>query len=179
MKLFETRNDLFSEFENDLIIAELGVFRGEFSKFIHSSLKPKKLYLVDLFSGYIGSGDKDGNNMVFVDLNDEFKSLNEYFGDDTSVELIQSNSSDFLSLLPDEHLDIVYVDADHEYDGVKKDLTISYDKVKSGGFICGHDYVSPRFEGVVRAVNEFCEDKNLTINYLSKDGCPTFCIKKQ
>ena len=179
MKLFETRNELLSEFDNDLIIAELGVFRGEFSKFIHSNLNPKKLYLVDLFSGHMGSGDKDGNNMVFVNLNDEYKSLNKYFENHSSVEVIQNYSGRFLSSLPDEHLDIVYIDADHEYDGVKQDLNLSFNKVKSGGYICGHDYVSPRFEGVVRAVNEFCDDKHLEINYLSKDGCPTYCIKKK
>jgi hypothetical protein len=73
---------------------------------------------------------------------------------------------------------MVYIDASHEYDDVVIDLELSYKKVKNGGFICGHDYVSPRFESVVSAVDEFCEKKGLKIEYLAMDGCPSYCIIK-
>ena len=156
MIIFETREELLNFLGKDLIIAEIGVFKGEFSKFIFENLNPKELFLVDIFEGYVGSGDKDGNNMQFTNLEKEYESLISYFSQNKNVTIIKENSKNFISLLDDEFLDLIYIDGDHDYDGVKNDLNLSYDKIKNGGYICGHDYVSPRFEGVVRAVNEFC-----------------------
>lgn len=42
--------------------------------------------------------------------------------------------------VPDESLDFAYIDANHVYDAVLEDLTIWAPKVKSGGWIGGHDY---------------------------------------
>ena len=51
MKIYNNRNDLLRTFKKGLIIAELGVFEGEFSKNIFNICQPKKLFLVDLFEG--------------------------------------------------------------------------------------------------------------------------------
>lgn len=179
MKIFETREELLTFLGKNLTIAEIGVFKGDFSKFIFDNLDPKELFLVDVFEGYLGSGDKDGENMQYTDLNTEYIKLKEYFSQNLNVNIIKSKSSDFINNLNDDYLDLIYIDGDHEYDGVKSDLLLSFNKVKKGGFICGHDYVSPRFHGVVTAVDEFCNEKNLQIDYLTKDGCPTYCIIKK
>lgn len=179
MTIFETREDLLKFLGQGLKIAEIGVFKGEFSKFIFNNLNPKELFLVDIFEGYVGSGDKDGNNMQFTHLENEYNSLISFFKENKNVHIIKENSKNFISSLENEILDLIYIDGDHNYNGVKSDLLISLSKVKSGGYICGHDYVSPRFEGVVKAVNEFCIENKLEINYLTKDGCPTYCIKKK
>ena len=89
------------------------------------------------------------------------------------------NSVEVLSSFEDEYLDLVYIDGDHSYNGVKNDLNISYKKVKTGGYICGHDYSPDIFDGVVKAVDEFCKQKKLKINYITEDGCPTYCINKK
>ena len=161
MITFETREDLLNYLGIDLKIAEIGVFKGEFSKFIFDNLKPKELFLVDIFEGYV-----------------EHSQLIEYFKENKNVHIIKETSEKFISSLVDGGLDLIYIDGDHDYSGVKSDLMLSYDKIKNGGYICGHDYVSPRFEGVVTAVNEFCIEKDLKIDYITKDGCPTYCIKK-
>jgi hypothetical protein len=177
MKKFETRNEMLEKFHKDSIIAELGVFEGEFSKIIYEICKPSKLYLVDLFEGYFGSGDKDGKNHHYVQLEDEMSKLQEHFKDDSSVEIIKSYSTEFLKSLPNEILDIVYIDADHSIQGCLDDLNLSYDKVKVGGLICGHDYVSG--VGPFYAVNQFCNERGLKIEMITNDGCPSFCIIKQ
>lgn len=178
-KIFNTRNELILSLPLNMKIAEIGVFKGEFSKYIYQQINPSKLFLVDIFEGYMGSGDKDGNNMQYTNLSEEYEKLKNHFSNDFNVSIIKSKSSEFLSNIEDGYLDMVYIDGDHEYESVVSDLNLSYPKVKKGGFICGHDYVSPRFEGVVRAVNEFCKEKNLEIEYLTKDGCPTYCIIKK
>lgn len=180
MEIFETREELlaFLGKGKEMTIAEIGVFKGEFSKFLFGTLNPKELFLVDIFEGYMGSGDKNGENMQYTYLEYEYDNLTKYFQNE-NVKVLKGKSQDFLSGIEDEYLDLIYIDGDHDYSGVKLDLNLSYDKVKKGGFICGHDYVSPRFEGVVRAVNEFCQERSLKIDYLTKDGCPTYCITKK
>jgi hypothetical protein len=177
MQIFDNRNEMISSFEKDLIIAELGVFEGDFSKDIKKICKPKKLFLVDLFDGYFGSGDKDGKNYHYVQLEDEMSKLIKFFENDETVSVIKNSTSEFLNSLDDNYLDIVYIDADHSYNSVLEDLRLSYKKVKTGGLICGHDYVpSTQAE---KAVNDFCNEMNLSINSITKDGCPSFCIIKK
>lgn len=176
MRLFEHRNDLIHHYlKSNMIGAELGVFVGEFSEVILST-KPSIVYLVDLFSGISGSGDKDGNNMVFVDMNLSYNRLLELHKNNKCVRVVKSSTHDFLSSLADNSLDFVYIDADHSYEGVCSDINLSFFKVKSGGYIMGHDYVTPRFHGLVQAVQEFCSTSNLCIDGLSKCGCPSYCI---
>ncbi|MFD1703343.1 class I SAM-dependent methyltransferase [Methylopila henanensis] len=54
--------------------------------------------------------------------------------------------------------DIVYIDGDHEYDGVHLDLRTYWEVVKPGGVLVGDDINWP---GVRRAVKELFEDKNI------------------
>ena len=47
----------------------------------------------------------------------------------------------------------VFIDASHDYESVKEDIIAWLPKVRSGGYICGHDY-SKQFLSVVQAVND-------------------------
>lgn len=58
-------------------------------------------------------------------------------------------------------LDLVYIDADHSYSGVKSDIAAWAPKVKPGGWIAGHDYNHERFPGVVQAVREVFGDATI------------------
>ena len=44
------------------VIAEIGVFRGDFSLVLSKTYQPSTFYLVDPWEGLIFSGDVDGNN---------------------------------------------------------------------------------------------------------------------
>lgn len=173
------RTELIKNLPKDLIWAELGVFTGDFSKEIYHTCNPKILYLVDIFPNTMISGDKDGNNIRNLNLENVPAELKEYFNDE-NVKIVKSNTRDFLISHKESGkiLDVVYIDADHSYESVKSDLYLSYDILTTGGYICGHDYSKEHFYGVYRAVNEFCVDKNLDILMLSDDKLPTFIIKK-
>jgi hypothetical protein len=176
MNIFETRNDMIKTFDKGLKIAELGVFKGEFSKDIYELCQPSELYLVDIFEGYFGSGDKDGKNHHYVQLEDEMNNITEHFKLNENVFIKKMSTIDFLNSLEDNYLDLVYIDADHSYHSVLNDLILSHKKVKLGGYITGHDYVVNT--EAERAVNHFCNMLNLEINSITKDGCPSFIIKK-
>lgn len=52
---------------------------------------------------------------------------------------------------------LIYVDGDHTYYGVKKDLEFAACNLKSGGFLLCHDYGRDSLPDVWHAVNEFRE----------------------
>ena len=53
----------------------------------------------------------------------------------------------------EDDIDFIYIDANHSYQSVKKDLQLYLPKIKVNGVIGGHDYVEP-WTGVIDAVNE-------------------------
>jgi hypothetical protein len=175
--IFPTRTDLIKTLPKGMVIAELGVFLGEFSKELYQILEPEELFLVDIFSGDTGSGDKDGNNFQFINLDLSFDNLTKW-SVGKNVHVIKNTTSVFLDLQKDSFLDMVYIDADHSYSAVLSDLEKSFRVVKDKGFICGHDYSADHFPEVVAAVDEFCTKYNLSIQALTQDGCPTYLIQK-
>jgi len=72
---------------------------------------------------------------------------------DDFVEVRHMMSEEAASLEKDGSLSLVFIDADHTYEGCKKDIELWWPKLKKGGIMLGHDY-GPLYEGVVRAVTE-------------------------
>jgi hypothetical protein len=174
----ETRDDLLKLLNHQDIVAEIGVFQGKFSKLMLSYLTPDQLHLIDIFDGIMCSGDKDGNNIVWDDLGKIYQNLKDEYKDNNTVYLHKGRSFDILEGFNDLYFDLIYIDGDHSYEGVKKDLEIGFRKTKINGFICGHDYTTSMFPDVVRAVDEFCEKYNLQIRYMTNDFCSSYCIIK-
>jgi precorrin-6B methylase 2 len=177
IKVFESRIDMFKSFKTGKIIAEVGVFRGDFSEFIYSNLNPMELHLIDIFNGITHSGDKDGKNVITIDLNESYESLLEKYKD-KNVKIHKGLSDKILNSFDDNYFDIIYIDAGHSYEEVKKDLEVSYNKLKPGGILSGHDYEPKRHIEVFMAVSQFCFENNLKIEYLTNDGCPSYAIIK-
>jgi len=57
-----------------------------------------------------------------------------------------------------EPLDFIYIDGNHDYEHIKKDITLAAFIVKKGGVIGGHDIGSL---GIDRALKEFCENQKI------------------
>jgi len=68
-----------------------------------------------------------------------------------------------ISLLKNEgrKFDFIFIDADHRYEQVKKDILGSMELLSQGGIISGHDY---NWEGVKQAVDEIFPKFNLHSN---------------
>jgi len=62
-------------------------------------------------------------------------------------------SKEAAKLFQDGSLDVVFIDAEHTFETTKEDIQSWLPKVKSGGYIAGHDY-SPNWKGVMQAVDE-------------------------
>lgn len=94
------------------------------------------------------------------------------------VTLCHKKSEDAARDFHDGFFDLVFVDGDHTYNGVKADLNSWWPKIKSGGILCGDDWRS--FEGVRAAVNEFAERNALHLKSTEKPGTnnPIWLIEK-
>jgi hypothetical protein len=69
------------------------------------------------------------------------------------LHFIQGDSAGAAARFPDESFDLVFIDADHTEQGVRRDLAAWLPKVKRAGVISGHDYTGDRHPGVRRAVD--------------------------
>lgn len=138
--------------KKNLICVEIGVDYGLNAKTILKLLSIKKLYLVDSYHDELDSVSGD----------ERFKSaqrfLKKYYD---KIEFIRKTSMDAINDIPDD-IDFLYIDGNHDYKNVKREIESYYPKVKQGGIIGGHDFWAST-SGVCKAVLEFVDDKNLKL----------------
>jgi len=86
------------------------------------------------------------------------------------VVVIRDLSTRAASLIQDQSLDFVYLDAGHNYDSVIADLEAWRPKVKPGGLLCGDDYLDGvlMYEGatifeVKRAVDDYATRNQIAV----------------
>lgn len=128
--------------------AEIGVFKGHHAVSMLSYLPLKKLYLVDPYMPYVQDG---------VLINPVFSRRIAYANLTGFKQVCWTKASE----LPNG-LDFIYVDSNHDYEAVKKDLELYYAKVRCGGVLGGHDFAN-LFHGVIRAVVEFVVKEHLEL----------------
>lgn len=152
-RIVPTRDHILPLMPKGGICAEVGTQTGGFAKLILSVLQPAKLHIYDI------------DYTVFDHAH--FEQAIER----GTVELHQGDSSTLLANLPDRHFDFIYIDGDHSYEGVARDLAQAARKIKDDGWIVCNDYTiySPLEKskyGVYRAVNELCLQHQFEIVYL-------------
>ena len=149
----------------ELVGAEIGVDLGRNAKTMLSILPINKLYLIDPYSYYDEYKNiyntQDDYNKCETKARELLKSFNN------KIEFIKSFSEDAKDSIPD-NLDFVYIDGNHNYSFVKKDIELYWSKVKDGGVLGGHDFNANHFD-VVRAVLEFTDKNNLELMGQSND----------
>jgi len=161
-QLFANRYDLISSMRSieGGVIAEVGVARGDFSEFLIDQLKPKRFVAFDLFDMHEW-GNAFGipiakylSNMTHLEF------YKRRFADRNADVVIEVGMSHLqLAKYPDKSFDLIYIDGDHSYEGVKKDAEIAKDKVVDNGVLVFNDYLAfsaweGAVYGVMRAVNE-------------------------
>ncbi len=167
-RILPTRFHILSLMPKGGICAEVGTQIGEFARHILSTLQPAKLHLFDIdFTPF--------DHAQFQDVIQQGQ-----------VELHHGDSSALLSAMPDGHFDFIYIDGDHSYEGVARDLEQAARKIKGDGWIVCNDYTmySPLEKttyGICRAVNEFCLRHGYEIRYLGLHpwGYHDVALKKQ
>lgn len=67
------------------------------------------------------------------------------------VSIVRATSERAVRLFEEEPACFVFIDGDHRFEAVKRDLDVWQDGITDGGLLAGHDYVG--FEGVRKAVD--------------------------
>jgi len=145
-----------------LIGAEIGVATGNHAKQILSFLNIKQLVLVDPWKIYV---DSYGITVDKTELENTYKKTLNKFSNNNKVRIIRDYSVNAAKMFDDEYFDFVYIDGDHSYEAVIKDLDSWYPKLKKYGVMCGDDYGKASGKGVIKAVSEFAFMHKLVVTY--------------
>ena len=187
---FQTRSE-FPAFLNECGLtgtgAEIGVQEGIYSECILQNWKGKTLFSVDAWKNFdageyidISNRNDDEHILLYVNTTLRLRS----FGERSIVWRMTSEQAAFA--MPDNTLDFCYIDADHRYEAAKQDIELWLPKVKSGGIICGHDYVPDGnlynqadgsligLFGVQRAVNEFAASDGWDVHVTKSEDWPSW-----
>jgi len=147
-----------------LTIVEIGSFEGLNALTILKTLNVKKLYLIDPWEEYMEYDEKEKNQRT---LNKAFIKCKKRLADyKDKVSFIKKYSNEAIKDIPSQ-IDFIYIDGNHAYDYVKKDMKLFFPKIKKGGLFAGHDIAS--CEGVTRAFIEFVYKNKLKPNILNCD----------
>lgn len=138
---------------------EIGVFKGNNALEILNHVNISKLYLIDPFETHSKYNNWDDYEGL---VRKKLSSFSNFY------KLFVDFSYNVVNVFDDNSLDFVYIDGDHCYEAVKKDIKLFYPKIKEGGIIGGHDY-TPRYPGVARAVLEFQDEMSIQVRGVKND----------
>jgi O-methyltransferase len=161
-------------------VAELGVYKGKFARYINQYFPERSLYLFDTFVGF------DKRDIVGEKQN-KYSSGEQDFSD-TSIESV-------LKLMPypekcitvkgffpesaknvEESFVFVSIDADL-YEPIYNGLVFFFPKLVSGGYIFIHDFNNDNYKGSRKAVEQFCMENKINILPLPDSGGSAIIIK--
>ena len=149
--------------DRPIIGAELGVWQGKLSRELLDGLPQLTLYMVDRWKAmppghaYLDSGSQvaTANQELYDKAYETVVRLTTFAGN--RARIMKMDIDEFAKVPFD--FDFVFIDADHTYEAVKKNIHDYLIRVADGGLLCGHDYDNKQSDkwGVKKAVDEFVE----------------------
>lgn len=140
-------NEVLNRLTSPSIGAEIGVAIGQMSECLLRDRKVSLLYMIDSWAAekdqpehYKNSGDWHAR-CTYEEQTAHMETAKravEFAGD--RAQVMRKSSTDAAQDFKDGFFDFVFIDADHSYEGCKADIEAWLPKVKSGGWLCGHDY---------------------------------------
>jgi predicted O-methyltransferase YrrM len=136
------------------VVAEVGTLHGEFSREILQTVRPRELHLIDR------------------EITTAVEDLAASPAFSRQVRVHQRDSVQALESFPDEHFDWIYLDARHDYEGVRRDTDVATRKIRRDGLLIFNDYILWSYVemepyGVVQTVNELCTEDGWEVVFLA------------
>jgi hypothetical protein len=147
--------------------AELGVFAGAMSEALLRGHSGLHLDMVDSWRGdgqsYLGDGDWHAT--LSQKQQGDFYAMavrrTDFARDRRTIHIAETDAVQSRG-----DYDFVFIDADHSYEGCSRDIRLWAPRIKSGGWLCGHDYGHPNPQfGVTRSVDEYVAHTGLTLEF--------------
>jgi len=140
-----------------LVAVEVGVAAGVHAESILRALNMQRLFLVDPYLPYSENGRPVSYTATFQEAIRRLQPFND------RIQFVRLPSEEAHVQIPSD-LDFVYIDGNHSYNHVKRDIDVFYPKVRNGGVIGGHDFAN-QHPGVVKAVCEFASASGLPLMF--------------
>lgn len=155
------------------VVAEIGVYRGGFSRTIFDTCQPSKLFLIDAWESY-AAYEKD--SLCHTNQDDNMQATKNSFAKEIAagkVEVIKGYSSMVAKGWP-HCLDKLFLDSNHAYEFVLEDLIAWSAHIKPGGCIMCHDYTNREAAlamgfGVIPAVAAFCKKFGWEVTHTTQE----------
>ncbi len=153
-RVFPHRLAMVDHLPKGAVIAEIGTETGRFSAQILERAKPREFHLVDL------SFREFEREPMRAAIENGVARFHE------------TDSVAFLSACAPATFDWIYIDADHFYNGVKRDIRVAIDKVKPDGLLVFNDYtlwssLESFGYGIPAAVHELAIEHGWELAYLA------------
>jgi hypothetical protein len=168
-------------------IVELGVFKGRnFAKMV-SHARPVHAVGIDLWERTEVNRwwSQEVFDLYYHQLLDAKPAMERRTG--TKIDYVKGDCHAVVSQFRDGYFDFVYIDSDHRYEYVKRDIDDWWEKLRPGGVMAGHDYVERTSShgpddwmwGVIAAVNEFaCANNVPWLHVTTRDSYPSWMFVK-
>ena len=130
---------------------ELGTYAGGTTFFLLDMLPDLTMHTVDIFERQENHEDYSKDKYDFTDSYPAFMEKAKKYGDRLIVH--KGWTHEVAEKIDDGLFDFVFIDADHTYEGCKRDILSWNSKLKPGGFLMGHDC---NLASVRKAVEDCC-----------------------
>ncbi|MDB5721637.1 MAG: hypothetical protein JWP15_2255 [Alphaproteobacteria bacterium] len=195
-----SREQLLQFFPKGGVGAEIGVAEGDFSAAILAAACPSELHLIDPWS-HLEPGSERLDAAGFLGALHEARARGDGFeapphnqaGDEQhgrvlarfaggeQVRVHRQYSYKAVAGFAEAMFDFVYLDGNHNYEVVLKDLQDFAVRLKPGGLLFGHDFFEDDFAsrehyGVIEAVNTFLKRSDFRLLMLTWEPFSTFCL---
>lgn len=130
-------------------ICEVGSWKGRSTHALLSGCKQGTVTAVDTFKG--SAGEDWAHREAKQEGDPIFTQFIANVGKFNHLEVHRATSLEAASAYPDKCFDMVFIDADHNYEAVKADIKAWLPKARL--LIAGHDYIE-EWSGVKRAIHE-------------------------
>lgn len=201
--VLSTREELLPYLPKGAVGAEIGVAEGDFAAAILEAADPRELHLIDpwsnleMGSGLLQAGSKLADVQQMVELGVELDPpppnpwgdeilarVTARFEGDPRIHLHRQYSYKAAAAFEEECFDFVYIDGNHNYEFVLRDLQDFASRLKPGGLLFGHDFFENEFArkenyGVVEAVLAFLKRSNFRFMMLTWEHFSTFCLARR
>jgi len=130
-------------------MAELGSYSGDSTE-VFLEFPIQRLYVVD---SWLPQEDIDTYNPRMAEV--IFDRRLAWWRTHSSCDIVKlkMDTSDAVHHIPDNSLDLIYLDTEHTYECVMQTVQLWTCKLKDDGFFAGHDY-SQGWAGVMLAVDQ-------------------------
>jgi O-methyltransferase len=139
--------------------AELGVWRGNSAKVIHTLAPARRLYLFDTFEGFDAADAGDSRSIMAHFRDTSAARVRDFIGPAADLRIVPGRFPETATAVPEgERFAFVQLDCDL-YAPTLAGLEFFYPRLAPRGLVVVHDYASGRWPGVAQALDEFLADK--------------------